>query len=144
MKDPLHSPHFQHGTCFIQPSSHHTLQYTTNSTQTSAQMLIFWLSRQLHSRQHPSILRQLRWRRFPDSTLGWWTLDFWRNTWKNFMYSWTWFTSWIMPVPMSLHKLWHYFLHGQFGFKWHFWLWGLHGYIQWWRDTRNGRSTILI
>ena len=78
----------------------------------------------------PSRLRQLRWwRRFPDSTFGWWTLDFWRNAWKNFMYSWTWTTAWIMPVPMSLCKLWHYFLHGQFGFKWHFWLWGLHGYL---------------
>ena len=32
---------FQHGTCFIQSSSHHTTQYTTNSTQTSVQMLIF-------------------------------------------------------------------------------------------------------
>ena len=75
---------------------------------------------------------------------GWWTLDFWRNTWKNFMYSWTWSNTWIMPVPMPLHKLWNYFLHGQFGFKWHFRLWGLYGYIQWWGDTRNGGSTILI
>ena len=33
--------HIQHGTRFIQPSSHHTMQHTTNSTQTSAQMLIF-------------------------------------------------------------------------------------------------------
>ena len=32
MQDSLHSPHFQHGTCLIQPSSHHTLQYTTNSS----------------------------------------------------------------------------------------------------------------
>ena len=85
MKDSSYSPHFQHGTHFIiQPSSHHTSQYTTNSTQTSAQMPIFYLSRQLHSRQHPILLRQLRWwrRRFPYDTLGWWTLDFWRNTWE--------------------------------------------------------------
>ena len=39
-KDSTHSPCFQHGTCFIWSSSHHTMQYTTNSTQTSAQMLI--------------------------------------------------------------------------------------------------------
>ena len=25
---------------------------------------------------------------------------------ENIIYSWTWFTSWIMPVPMPLHKLW--------------------------------------
>ena len=48
--------------------------------------------------------------------------------------------AWIMPVPMSLHKLWHYFLHGKFGFKWHFWLRGLHGYLQWWRDTREWKK----
>ena len=34
-RDSSHSPHFQHGTHFIQSSSHHTMQYTTNSTQTS-------------------------------------------------------------------------------------------------------------
>ena len=39
-KTPSHSPHFQHGTHLVQSSSHHTMQYTTNSTQTSVQMLI--------------------------------------------------------------------------------------------------------
>ena len=37
-KDSTHSPHIQHGTHFIQSSSHHTMQHTTNSTQTSVQM----------------------------------------------------------------------------------------------------------
>ena len=32
MKDSLHTPHFQFGTCFIQSSDHHTQQYTTNSS----------------------------------------------------------------------------------------------------------------
>ena len=40
-KDSSHSPCFQHGPHFIQPSSHHTSQYTTNTTQTIAQTLIF-------------------------------------------------------------------------------------------------------
>ena len=40
MKDSSHSPCYQHGTCLIQPSDHHTLQYTTNTSQTSAQMPI--------------------------------------------------------------------------------------------------------
>ena len=144
-EDLTHSPCFHHGTCFFQPSSHHTMQHTTNSTQTSVQMLILLLSRQLHSRQHPSMLRQFRsWRgRLPDGTFGWWTLDFWRNTWKN-MCSWTWSTTWIMLVSMPLCKLSNSLLHRQFGFKWHFWLWGLYGYIQWWGDTRDGGSTILI
>ena len=37
----MHSPCFQHGTCFIQSCTHHTMQYTTNPTQISVQMLIF-------------------------------------------------------------------------------------------------------
>ena len=32
MKDSMHSPHFQDGTHFIQPSDHHTSKYTTNSS----------------------------------------------------------------------------------------------------------------
>ena len=36
-KDSSHSPNFQHGTCFIESSSHHT----TNATQTSVHTLIF-------------------------------------------------------------------------------------------------------
>ena len=31
-KTPQHTPCFQLGTCFIQPSDHHTSQYTTNSS----------------------------------------------------------------------------------------------------------------
>ena len=31
--------------------------------------------------------------------------EHWRNAWKTFMYPWTWTTTWIMPVPMSLYKL---------------------------------------
>ena len=41
MKDSSHSPCFQHGACFFQPSPYHTSQCTTNSTQTSVQMLVF-------------------------------------------------------------------------------------------------------
>ena len=36
---------------------------------------------------------------------------------KKFMYPQTWTTAWIMPVSMSLCELYHYFIHGQFGFK---------------------------
>ena len=31
-KDSLHTPCFQHGTCFLQPSDHYTLQYSNNHT----------------------------------------------------------------------------------------------------------------
>ena len=76
--------------------------------------------------------------------LRWWMLNFWGNTWKDIMYSWTWSTTWIMPVPMPLHNLSIALLHGQFGFKWHFQLWGLYGHFQQWGDTRNGGSALLI
>ena len=142
-KDSTYSPYFQHGTHFIWPSSHHTMQYTTNSNQTSVQMLILQFSRQLHAGQHSRMLRKFRrWRqRLPGGTTRWWTLDFWRNTWKNIMYSWAWPTTWIMSLPMPLCELSNALLLGQFG---HFWLWGLYGHFQWWRDTRNGGSAIVI
>ena len=82
--------------------------------------------------------------RLPDGTFRWWTLDFQRNTWKDIMCSWVWFTTWIMSITMPLHELSNALLHGQFGFKWHFRLWGLYGHIQWRRHTRNGGNAILI
>ena len=133
-KDSKNSPCFQHGTCFIWSSSHHTMQYTTNSTQTSVQMLILQFSRQLHSRQHSRMFRRQR-GGLPDGTSRWWTLDFWGNTWKDIMYSWAWSTTWIMSIPMPLCELSNALLHGQFGFKWHFRLWGLYGHIQQWGHT---------
>ena len=57
-KDSKNSPCFQHGTHFIWTSTCHSAQYTTNSTQTSAQMTILQFSRQLHSRQHSRMSRQ--------------------------------------------------------------------------------------
>ena len=50
-------------------------------------------------------------------------------------FMWAWITAWVMPIPMPLCKLSDAFLHGQLGFKWHFRLWGLYGYIQQWRHT---------
>ena len=142
-KDSENPPCVQHGTCFIWSSTCHTMQYTTNSTQTSMQMPILQFSRQQHSRQHSRMFRRRRKRGLPDSTSGQWTLDFWGNTWKDIMYSWAWFTTWIMSIPMPLCKLSNAFLHGQLGFKWHFRLWGLYGHIQWWRHTSIWGYTLL-
>ena len=142
-KDSKNPPCFQHGTCFIWSSTCQTMQYTTNSTQTSMHMLILQFSRQQHSRQHSRMFRR-RWRRgLPDSTSGQCTLDFQGNTWKDIMYSWAWSTTWIMSIPMPLYKLSNALLHGQLGFKWHFRLWGLYSHIQWWRHTRIRGYTLL-
>ena len=85
MENSLHTPHFQSRTCLFQPSEHYTpqyshhntLQYTVNSYQTSALLLILQLRYWQYPRQHSSMFRQLRWRgrRFSDGTSGWWALD---------------------------------------------------------------------
>ena len=50
-----------------------------------------------------------RWRRhgrgFPNITAQWWTLEYGRNPWQTSMYSWTFLTTWTMPIPMSICKL---------------------------------------
>ena len=99
----MHSLCFQHGTCFIWSSSHHTMQYTTNSTQTSVQTLILQFSRQPHSGQHSRMLRKSRrWRgRLPDGTPRWWTLGFWRNTWKTLCIHEHGLTQGLCPYPCS-------------------------------------------
>ena len=48
-----------------------------------------------------------------------------------------------MSTPMALCKLSDALLHGQLGFKWHFWLWGLYGYVQWWGHTSIQGYTLL-
>ena len=68
-------------------------------------------------------------------------LDFWGNTWKNIMHSWAWLTTWVMPMPLC--KLPDSFLHRQPGFKWHFGLWRLYGYIQWQGHTSTWRYAIF-
>ena len=141
-KDSENSPCFQHGTHFIWSSSCHTMQYTTDSTQTSAETLILQFSRQLHSRQHSRMFRRQR-GGLPGGTSGQWTLDFQGNTWKDIMCSWAWSTTWIMPIPMPLCELSNALLHGQFGFKWHFGLWGIYGHIQQWGHTNLQGYTLL-
>ena len=128
----------------IQPPPHHAVHHKLHPDQCAdayplvQQTATVWTAPQ-------NAQRFSRWReRLPDGTFRWWTLDFWGNTWKDIMYSWPWPTTWIMPIPMPLCKLSNTFLHGQFGFKWHFRLWGLYGHIQQWGDTRNGGSAILI
>ena len=141
-KDSDNPSCFQHGTCFIWSSCCHTMQYTTNSTETSAQMLILQFSRQQHSTQHCRMFRSQR-GGLLDGTSGWWTLDFQGNTWKDIMYSWACSATWKMSIPMHLHELSNALLHGQLAFKWYFGLWGLYGHIQQWGHTSLWGYTLL-
>ena len=59
------------------------------------------------------------------------------------LHSWAWLTTWVMPIPMPLCELPDSILHRQPGFKWHFGLWGLYGYIQQWGHTGTWRYATL-
>ena len=121
-ENPSHTPCFYPRTCILQPSTHYTLQYsyhdtsqfTTNSYQTGALLLILQLRYWPFLRQHSSMFRQLRWRgrRFSNSTNGWQALDIRGSTWKNFLHTWKWITTQFMPIFMPLWEQWHCFIHG--------------------------------
>ena len=115
-KNTMHTPHFQHGTCILQPSMHYTslpschttLQLTTNPSKTSVlpPIIYFWQfiewsgSRQHTRTQHT---RTLRWgRRSPNSTSRWWTLDNRYSAWKNILHTWKQFTQQCTSIPMPL------------------------------------------
>ena len=107
-KNTTHTPHLQHGTCILWPSTHYTLlpsyhtalQLNTNPSKTSALLpnLYSWQFREWPGpRQHTRILR---WgRRFPNSTYGWWTLDDRYGTWKNILYAWKWVSNNVCQYP---------------------------------------------
>ena len=110
-KNTMHTPHFQHRTCILWPSTHYTLPpschtalwLTTNPSKTSVPPPIIYFQQfreWLGSKQYS---RTLRWRRrFPNSTYGWWTLDNRYGTWKNILYTWKWVTQQCMSIPMPL------------------------------------------
>ena len=119
-------------------SSFSQYQSTNNTSQTQPLTINFQ-----NNSWCPGIPRR-RWRRgFPDCTLGWWTLDYWRRPQQNFMHTWTFLTTWTMPVPMPICKLPASFLCWDHGFEWHFWFWGYHDHIQWWGHTCTWRFSIL-
>ena len=150
MKDTKNSSCLQLGTYFIWSRTCHTTKQATYSTQTGVQMTFIKFNRwhpptpTVTPFNTPGYSEDKRGgRELLDSIPWWWSLDFWGNTCKNIMYLWTWFTKWVITIPMPLCKLSNTFLHRQSGFKWHFGLWGLYGHIQQWRHTRNERDAIL-
>ena len=169
IKDP---PYIQCQKSFIWSRSSYTMQYWTISPQTGIQMANIWFFRwcwylrrwscfsQYQSTNNTSQTKALtinfqnnfwclgiprrRWRRgFPDCTLGWQTLDYWRRPQQNFMHTQTFLTTWTMPIPMPICKLPASFLCWDHGFEWHFWFWGYHDHIQWWGHTCTWRFSIL-
>ena len=74
-----------------------------------------------------------RWRRgFPNHPLGWWTLDYWRDSWQTIMHTWTFITTWTMPIPMSICRLPDSTLLWDHGFKWHLQIRRPDDHFQWW------------
>ena len=114
-KNTMHTPHFQHGTCILWPSTHYTplpsyhttLWHTTNLSKTSVlpPNIYFWQFREWPgSRQLiRQLIRILRWRRrFPNSTYRQWTLDNRDGTRKDILHTWKWVTQQCMSIPMPL------------------------------------------
>ena len=109
-ENTMHTPHFQHRTCIIWPSTHYTLLpryhtalwFTTNPSQTSVPPPIIYFQQFREwpgSRQHT---RTLRWRRrFPNSTCRWWTLDNRYSTGKNILHTWKWLSHNVCQYPCS-------------------------------------------
>ena len=120
MKNTMHTPHFQSGTCILWSSPHYamlpsyftTLWHMANLTQTSALLpnVLFWWFREWPRPRQVirQLIRQLtgqliRWRRrFPYSTYWWWTLDNRNGTRKNILHTWRWVTKQCMSIPMPL------------------------------------------
>ena len=86
---------------------------------------------------HPSCFyspgRRRRWRRrgLPNCFTGWWTLDYWWNSWQTIMYTSTFITTWTMPLPMSIFGLPNLLLFWNHGFKWHLWIQRPDDHFQW-------------
>ena len=114
MKNTMHTPCFQYGTCILwscphyamPPSWYSLLWHTAIPTQTSMPPpnVPFWQFREWPDPDTRQLTRQLiRWGgRFPNSTYWWWTLDNRNGTRKNILHTWRWVTKQCMSISMPL------------------------------------------